>query len=140
MNPEELFQLDVLELALQVLRSPLIPEELFPAARRVVHDYEVMGDPNAIYRLTASEYSSLRRTVIQSFRMTFIRSRALNIFQLICIDMQYCRHRNIPVVDWSVKIAQQMADAMNLPDEIAGALSVLLIKIQCLDLFCACEV
>ncbi len=139
MDFEELFKLDELELALRVLRSDVLPRVLFPAARAASERYNVLDEPGAVYRLNTTEYFSLRRIVIQSFRMTFIRNRLLNLHQLICIEIEYCRHRHMAIVDIAVQIAQRTSDAMNLPGEIAMLISVLLIKIQSLDLFCACD-
>lgn len=137
---EQLFKLDQLELALQILRSPAVPYEFFPAARRAAEELGVIQDENAVLRLTPAEYSAFRRTLIRSFRMTFIRWRVLDLYQLICVQLEYCRHRNKPLIDMAKKISDAISDALNLPDAVAGPLTVLLIGIKSLDSFCACDV
>lgn len=138
---EQLFKLDQLELALQVLRSPDVPYQFFPAARRAAEELGVIQDENAITRLTPEQYLALRSTVIRSFRTTFTRWLTLeNFYNAICIQLEYCRHRNNTVVDVATRISDAISGVLNLPEEVANPLTVLVISIKSLDLFCGCDV
>lgn len=136
---EELFQLDEFELALRVLRSSAIPSHLFPAARREAEKLRVINDNSAVLRLTPAQYLSLRRTVIQSFRMTLLKRQFIDLYQLICIDLEYCRWRETLVGEIATKIAD-IISKQDIPSEIGCTISVLLLKITSLDSFCACNV